>query len=113
MQPRISLPISRGDGPAAQGWRDETLSNMPKLSKRATEALNVLADGGSFRYGLETDPYTRREQFHWRLKSANGFTVKGVGGAAFRELEAAGFAFIREPSGFTGSATYYRLNAAA
>jgi len=86
------------------------MANMPKLSTRASDALNVLADGGSFRYGLETNSYTRREQFQWRLKAANGCTVRGIGGAAYRELVKAGIAFRSEASGFTGIATYYRLN---
>lgn len=86
------------------------MTNMPKLSTRAANALNVLADGGSFRYGLETNSYTRREQFQWRLKAANGFTVSGIGGATYRELVKAGFAFRSEASGFTGIATHYRLN---
>jgi hypothetical protein len=86
------------------------MSNVPKLSARAANALNVLADGGSFRYGLETNSYTRREQFQWRLKAANGCTVRGIGGAAYRELAKAGFAFRSEASGFTGIATHYRLN---
>lgn len=89
------------------------MSNMPKLSKRASGALDVLADGGSFRYGLETNSYTRREQFQWRLKTASGNTVRGIGGAAYHELVAAGFSFAREASGFTGSAAYYTLNTAA
>jgi hypothetical protein len=86
------------------------MSNLPKLSARATKALDILGDGGAFRYGLETNSYTGREQFQWRLKTANGGTVSGVGGAAYHELVAAGFAFTYKASGFTGSAGHYHLN---
>jgi hypothetical protein len=89
------------------------MSNMPKMSKRAADALNVLADGGSFRYGLERNSYTGREQFQWRLRAANGCNVSGIGGAAYRELSALGFAFRSEAAGFTGIATYYYLKAGA
>ena len=85
------------------------MTNMPKLSARAALALEILADGGKFRYGLERNSYTGREQFTWRLRAANGCNVKGVGGAAFREIEKAGFRMIRHDSGFTGSACYYTL----
>jgi len=87
------------------------ISNMPKLSTRASTALDVLADGGSFRYGLERNGYTGREQFQWRLKGQNGGTIKGIGGATYNELVKNGFTFRREASGFTGSAAYYYLSA--
>jgi hypothetical protein len=88
-------------------------TNMPKLSSRAHTALDVLADGGSFRYGLERNSYTGREQFQWRLKSHGGSTIKGIGGAAYNELVKNGFTFRREARGFTGSACYYYLSAGA
>ena len=89
------------------------MTNMPKMSRRAADALTVLADGGCFRYGLETNSYTRREQFQWRLKAANRSVVPGVGGAAYRELVKLGFAFCSEAQGFTGIATEYRLKVGA
>jgi hypothetical protein len=86
-------------------------TNLPKMSKRAAQALDVLADGGRFRYGLERNSYTGREQFQWRLEHARGGRVHGVGGAAYRELCSKGFAFRSEAAGFTGIATYYYLKA--
>jgi hypothetical protein len=84
------------------------MSNMPKLSARALIALNVLSDGGHFRYGLERNSYTGREQFQWRLQK-NGKNVKGVGGATYYELEAAGFQFKKEWPGMTSTVTYHTL----
>jgi hypothetical protein len=69
------------------------ISNMPKLSSRAQKALDVLADGGRFVNRLERDSYTGREQFHRRLITRPGAwdaVVKGVGHAAFYELQDAG-----------------------
>lgn len=85
------------------------MTNMPKLSNRAASALDILADGGKFRYGLERNSYTGREQFQWRLFGSNGGTMKGFGHATYHELVNAGFDFRREASGFTGSAAYYYL----
>ena len=88
------------------------MSNMPKLSARALIALDVLSDGGHFRYGLERNSYTNREQFQWRLQK-NGKNVKGVGGATYYELEAAGFQFKKEWPGMTSTVTYHTLKHAA
>jgi hypothetical protein len=85
------------------------MTNLPKLSSRATKALDVLADGGSFRYALERNGYTGREQFQWRLLSASGCRISGVGGKAYYELVKAGFDFRREANGFTGSSASYYL----
>lgn len=87
------------------------MTNMPKLSTRASEALNILADGGQFKYALVRNSYTGREQFKWHLQNERGFTFKGFGGATFRELESKGFAFRRVANGFTGSSTSYYLKA--
>jgi hypothetical protein len=89
------------------------MSNMPKLSKRASDALDILADGGKFRYGLERNSYTGREQFQWRLQGAHGGTIKGFGHSTYHEIADAGFAFRRVESGFTGSAAYYHLDKGA
>lgn len=69
------------------------MSNMPKLSARAQKALDVLADGGRFVNRLERNSYTGREQFHRRLLATRSWSsvVPGVGGAAFHELDKAGF----------------------
>ena len=85
------------------------MSNLPKMSARATEALEVLSNGGEFRYALERNNYTGREQFQWRLKNSSGVTIKGISGAAYRELCKLGFGFSFHPSGFTGSCSSYRL----
>jgi hypothetical protein len=87
------------------------MNNMPKLTARASDALNILADGGSFRYALERNNYTGREQFQWHLLGARGGRISGIGGATFRELESKGFAFRRVANGFTGSSTSYYLRA--
>lgn len=81
------------------------------LSTRATNALAILNAGGSFRYGLETG-YMGREQFQWSLRGKNGVKCRGFGGAAYRELVAAGHEFIGTANGFTGISTSYRLTAA-
>ena len=89
------------------------MTNMPNLSTRAKAALDILADGGQFKYALERNSYTGREQFQWRLLAARGGRVPGIGGAAFHELEDKGFAFRRVANGFMGSSSSYYLNNAA
>lgn len=86
------------------------MSNLPKLSTRAKQALDILADGGCFTYALERNGYTGREQFQWRLRARNGGKVHGIGRAAYYELNALGFIGHGRPSGFTGSSTRYYLN---
>lgn len=85
------------------------MTNMPKLSSRAASALNILADGGRFDYALETNSYTRRDQFQWRLRTASGYVVKGAGHATYHELNNAGLIGHGKPNGFTGSSTSYYL----
>lgn len=80
-------------------------SNLPALSARALKALDVLADGGQFRHGLERNRYTGREQFRYRLQKT-GHTVRGIGMAAFYELKEAGFLAFASS---TSVATYYKL----
>lgn len=69
------------------------MTNMPQLSARAQKALDVLADGGRFVNRLERNSYTGREQFQRRLLADRswGSVVRGIGGAAFHELDRAGF----------------------
>ena len=83
------------------------MTNMPKLSARAAEALNVLADGGSLAYRLERNSYTGREQFAVRLKAKGGAVVKGVGFAALRELQNADMLQVSAAS--TSGCTFYVL----
>lgn len=68
-----------------------------KLSARATHALEVLRAGGKFRKALETDRFTRREQFQTRLLEAGGHVVSGIGFATRVELEAAGLICYQHP----------------
>lgn len=65
------------------------MSNMTKLSTRAMKALEVLSNGGRFVNRLERNSYTGREQFHRRLLATRSWNsvVRGIGGAAFHELD--------------------------
>lgn len=82
------------------------MGNMPKLSRRAAEALDVLADGGRFVDRLERNSYTRREQWTVRLLTKGGSAVSGIGRAAMRELDAAMMLYIDDRF---STATYYGL----
>lgn len=65
-------------------------ANMPKMSKRAQQALEVLANGGRYLHQLERDSYTGREQFQHRLSyktTAYSAPIKGFGAATFFELQ--------------------------
>ncbi|HAX40611.1 MAG TPA: hypothetical protein DCY10_07035 [Clostridiales bacterium] len=86
-----------------------TQTNLPQLSARAQKALDVLADGGQFRHGLERNSYTGREQFQYRLQPKGGGVVKGVGIAAFYELDKLGMLVAASS---TSVATYYKLRVA-
>jgi hypothetical protein len=55
---------------------------------------------------LETNRYTRREQFKARLKTASNGTVRGIGVNTMYELRDAG---LIVPYHSTSVATYYRL----
>lgn len=81
-------------------------SNTPKLSNRARKALDVLADGGRIRHGLERNSYTGREHFHYRLQKG-GYNVRGFGLATFSELESAGM--LTRDGKPTSVSTYYKL----
>jgi hypothetical protein len=88
------------------------MSNLPNLTARAKKALDILADGGSFHHVLETNSYTRRDQFQYRLKQADGALIRGVGHSAFHELEKLGF--LAKDFGYsTSTHGYYRLRMVA
>jgi len=81
---------------------------LPALSTLARKALAVLEKGGEFRYALEMNTYTRREQFKARLKTASNATVRGIGVLTMHELRNAG---LLVPYHSTSVSTYCRLNA--
>lgn len=77
------------------------------ISTRTQKALKVLEEGGFFRNALETNSYTRREQFQTRLYNKDRKVVKGFGFKAHLELEQAGMLIIRDtPSGSTWRTEY-------
>ena len=82
------------------------MDNLPKLSGRARQALDVLADGGTFVYRLERNSYTGREQWETRLLDAGKYVVRGIGRAAKEELDKAGMLFMADSFSV---ATYYGL----
>ncbi len=88
-------------------------SNQPKLSKRAQQALDVLANGGEMVHRLERNSYTGREQFQTRFcaSAAWNSAVKGLGFATRTELENAGFRFRQAHR--SSVSTHYVLDHAA
>lgn len=68
-----------------------TTTNLPQLSARAQKALDVLSDGGTFINRLERDSYTGRDTWKYRLQTAEGCIIRGVGMSAFYELQRQGF----------------------
>ena len=77
------------------------------LSARARRALAVLRAGGFFRHALETNSYTRREQFQTRLYGSDRKIVRGVGIKTRFELEDAGLLTTRPcPSSSTWPTEY-------
>jgi hypothetical protein len=73
----------------------------------ARKALEVLKEGGEFRYALEMSSYTRREQFKTHLKTVSGRTVRGIGVSTMYELKGHGLIVLANS---TSVSTYYRLN---
>lgn len=88
------------------------MTNQPKMSRRAQEALEVLADGGRFVNRLERNSYTGREQFHMRLQRSAAWssTVPGFGHATFHELMTLGF-LVRDFAGGSSVTEPYKLAA--
>lgn len=80
------------------------MTEPPVLSTLARKALEVLREGGEFRYALEMSSYTRRDQFKARLKSASGQTVRGIGVSTMYELKGHG---LIVPTNSTSVSTYY------
>lgn len=85
------------------------MTNMPKLSNRAKQAIEVLSNGGRFVKRLERNSYTGREQFQTRLLATGAYSsvVRGIGIQAFFELEKLGM--IEHTDGGTSVSTYYKL----
>jgi len=73
------------------------------LSKRAARVVEICKAGGYARHMLETDPYTRREQFAVRVFDASGNVVKRLGYKAVFEAVEAG-AIVRDWGHLYGSA---------
>jgi len=67
-------------------YKELTQRAEKPLSARAKKAVAVLKAGGYFSYRLETDSYTRREQFQTRLIDNTGAIVKGFGFKVHQEL---------------------------
>jgi len=86
------------------------ISNQPKLSKRAQQALDLLANGGEIQHRLERNGYTGREQFETRFCATTAWSsaVKGLGFATRTELEKAGFRF--RVAHRTSVSTHYALD---
>lgn len=83
------------------------MTNLPKLSNRAKQALEILSNGGEVVHRLERNSYTGREQFATRFVM-RGSVIKGLGFATRHELEKAGFQFVATNS--TSVSTYYKLS---
>lgn len=66
-----------------------TTTATTPLSARAQAALGHLLAGAYFSERLETNKWTRRTQFHTRLRNAQGEVIPGYGNATRLELEKA------------------------
>lgn len=89
------------------------MTNQPKLSTRAQQALEILANGGKIQYRLERNSYTGREQFQTRFCYGSSWNsvAKGLGHATRAELEKAGFRF--KPNHRSSVCTEYTLDHSA
>jgi hypothetical protein len=88
--------------------KESVMIDLSKLSSRAELAYNVLKSGGSYVNRLETNSYTGREQFHYRLENSDGWIMKGFGGKTFYEL--CGLNLLT-PAYSTSVSSYYKLRA--
>lgn len=86
------------------------LTNEPKLSRRAQQALEILANGGEMVHRQERNSYTGRDQFQTRFcaSAAWGSAVKGLGFKTRCELEDAGYRFV--PTHRSSVSTSYKLD---
>ncbi|WP_338811189.1 hypothetical protein V2V90_23930 (plasmid) [Agrobacterium leguminum] len=86
------------------------MTNEPKLSARARQALEILSNGGQIQHRLERNSYTGREQFATRFCTSSRWNsaVKGLGFATRVELENAGFRF--KPDHRSSVCTAYTLD---
>jgi hypothetical protein len=75
-----------------------------QLSARAQKALALLNEGALFRYRLERDSYTGRDQFKTALVM-NGKKVRGYGFKTFDELRS-----MLSVYNSTSVSTYYQLH---
>lgn len=76
-----------------------------KLGRRAERALEVLKEGGYFRYALERH-WHGGEKFMWRLHGKHGGVIKGFGFHAAHELK-----HLMEREFGAGFAEYWKLKA--
>ena len=83
------------------------------LSARAEKAWSILEDGGYFRHALETNSYTRREQFKTRLYDKNKHLVSNIGIKTRFELEGAGLLKTRPCPSSSAWPTEYVANLAS
>lgn len=86
------------------------MQNLPKLSRRAQLALEVLSNGGEMVHRLERNSYTGRDQFQTRFCASKAWSshVKGLGFKTRCELEDAGFRFVA--TNHTSVSTHYKLD---
>lgn len=82
----MPLPPARPARPAPLSDMAEA-RNRDVLSKRAEDALAILAKGGTYVCRLERNSYTGRDVFQYRLL-ANWRPIRGFGISTFRELKA-------------------------
>jgi len=85
-------------------------TNLPKLSRRAQRALELLMNGGEIQHRLERNNFTGRDQFETRFCATTGRSsaVKGLGFKTRVELENAGFQF--KPVYWSDTLTAYKLD---
>lgn len=58
-----------------------------KLSKKAQQVIELMKNGAFWRHQLETNSFTRREQFKHRLVQPGQGNIAGFGAITFYELE--------------------------
>lgn len=76
-----------------------------QLSFRAKQSIEILKNNGRFVQRLERNNYTQREQFEYRLLTAERSVVPNVGIKTFFEIEN----LLTHADGGTSVSTYYKL----